>query len=129
RPISWCAPGSRPGAGLRQDLRARYSTSWSSGARRRRSPARANSEYGATAGSFGSASLTRKPEPMTRAGLIERLADRHPGRRGFRGYADPLARAAHRLDLRRDHELNQGNKPPNTALGPAAGLAPMINDA
>ena len=41
---------------------------------------------------------------MIRAGLIERLADRQPGRRGFGGSADPLEAAAFRLALRETEE-------------------------
>src|SRR5437879_6312562 len=121
RPISWCGPG------LRRGSRARCSTSWSSGARKSRSPARANSGCGAAACFSSSASLTRKSEPMTRAGLIERLADREPGRRGFGGTDDPLEAAAFRLVLRGDHDLNPGMTPPGTALRPAAVLVPLID--
>ena len=64
---------------------------------------------------------------MTRAGLIERLADRRPGRRGFGGSADPLEAAAFRLALRGDHDLNPGMTPPSTALRPAAVLVPLID--
>jgi len=64
---------------------------------------------------------------MTRAGLIERLADRQPGRRGFGGTADPLEAAAFRLVLRGDHDLNPGMTPPSTALRPAAVLVPLID--
>src|SRR5258707_5452653 len=66
----------------------------------------------------------RKPEAMTRTGLIERLAERQPSRRGFGGSADPLEAAAFRLALRGDHDLNPGMTPPSTALRPAAVLVP-----
>src|SRR5438309_877525 len=64
---------------------------------------------------------------MTRPGLIERLADRHPGRRGFGGSADPLEAAAFRRALRGDHDLNPGMTPPSTALRPAAVLVPLVD--
>ena len=64
---------------------------------------------------------------MTRAGLIERLADREPGRRGFGGTDDPLEAAAFRLVLRGDHDLNPGMTPPSTALRPAAVLGVVIS--
>ncbi len=64
---------------------------------------------------------------MTRAGLIERLADRQPGRRGFGGTDDPLEAAAFRTVLRGDHDLNPGMTPPSTALRPAAVLVPLID--
>ena len=66
---------------------------------------------------------------MTRAGLIERLADRQPGRRGFGGSDDPLEAAAFRVVLRGDHDLNPGMTPPSTALRPAAVLVPLIDHA
>jgi len=66
---------------------------------------------------------------MTRTGLIERLADRHPGRRGFGGSADPLEAAAFRTVLRGDHDLNPGMTPPSAALRPAAVLVPLIDHA
>ena len=65
---------------------------------------------------------------MTRAGLIERLADRQPGRRGFGGTDDPEEAAAFRLVLRGDHDLNPDmTSPPSTALRPAAVLVPLID--
>jgi 8-oxo-dGTP pyrophosphatase MutT (NUDIX family) len=64
---------------------------------------------------------------MTRAGLIERLAGRQPGRRGFGGTDDPLEAAAFRQVLRGDHDLNPGMTPPSTALRPAAVLVPLID--
>src|SRR5712671_57712 len=66
---------------------------------------------------------------MTRAGLIERLAQWQPGRRGFGGSADPLEAAAFRLALRGDHHLNPGMTPPSTAWRPAAVLVPLIDHA
>jgi 8-oxo-dGTP pyrophosphatase MutT (NUDIX family) len=65
---------------------------------------------------------------MTRTGLIERLADRQPGRRGFGGSADPLEAAAFRTVLRGDHDLNPDmTSPPSTALRPAAVLVPLVD--
>src|SRR5437879_7148436 len=64
---------------------------------------------------------------VTRERAIERLAGRHPGRRGFGGSADPLEAAAFRLALRGDHDLNPGMTPPSTALRPAAVLVPLID--
>jgi 8-oxo-dGTP pyrophosphatase MutT (NUDIX family) len=70
----------------------------------------------------------RKLEAMTRTGLIERLAERQPGRRGFGGSADPLEAAAFRLALRGDHDLNPDmTSPPSTALRPAAVLVPLVD--
>jgi 8-oxo-dGTP pyrophosphatase MutT (NUDIX family) len=67
---------------------------------------------------------------MTRAGLIERLADRRSGRRGFGGTDDPLEAAAFRTVLRGDHDLNPDmTSPPSTALRPAAVLVPLIDHA
>jgi len=67
---------------------------------------------------------------MTRAGLIERLADRRSGRRGFGGTADPSESAAFREVLRGDHDLNPDmTSPPSTALRPAAVLVPLIDHA
>lgn len=59
--------------------------------------------------------------------LIERLAGRAPGRRGFGGSADPLEAAAFRRVLRGDHDLNPGMTPPSTALRPAAVLVPLVD--
>ena len=64
---------------------------------------------------------------MTRAGLIERLAHRRSGRRGFGGTDDPLEAAAFRQVLRGDHDLNPGMTPPSAALRPAAVLVPLID--
>jgi 8-oxo-dGTP pyrophosphatase MutT (NUDIX family) len=65
---------------------------------------------------------------MTRTGLIERLADRQSGRRGFGGTDDPLEAAAFRLILRGDHDLNPDMiSPPSTQLRPAAVLVPLID--
>src|SRR5256885_9314932 len=61
--------------------------------------------------------------------VIQRLAGRQPGRRGFGGSADPLEAAAFRLALRGDHDLNPGMTPPSTALRPAAVLVPLIDHA
>ncbi|HEY4470060.1 MAG TPA: CoA pyrophosphatase [Stellaceae bacterium] len=64
---------------------------------------------------------------VTRERAIERLAGRHPGRRGFGGSADPAEAAAFRHAMRGDHDLNPGVTPPSTALTPAAVLVPLIN--
>jgi 8-oxo-dGTP pyrophosphatase MutT (NUDIX family) len=66
---------------------------------------------------------------MIRSGLIERLADRPAGRRGFGGSADPAEAAAFRHVLRGDHDLNPGMTPPSAALRPAAVLVPLIDHA
>jgi len=60
--------------------------------------------------------------------VIERMAQLHPGRRGF-GSADPVEAAAFRRALRGDHDLNPGMTPPSTALRPAAVLVPLIDHA
>ena len=59
--------------------------------------------------------------------VIERLAGREPGRRGFGGSADPVEAAAFRRVLRGDHDLNPGMTPPSTALTPAAVLVPLVD--
>jgi 8-oxo-dGTP pyrophosphatase MutT (NUDIX family) len=59
--------------------------------------------------------------------VIERLARRHPGRRGFGGSADPVEAASFRRALRGDHDLNPGMTPPSTALRPAAVLVPLVD--
>ena len=64
---------------------------------------------------------------LTRESAIERLAGRHPGRRGFGGSADPAEAAAFRHAMRGDHDLNPGVTPPSTALTPAAVLVPLID--
>lgn len=64
---------------------------------------------------------------LTRERAIERLAGRHPGRRGFGGSADPAQAAAFRHAMRGDHDLNPGVTPPSTALTPAAVLVPLID--
>jgi 8-oxo-dGTP pyrophosphatase MutT (NUDIX family) len=64
---------------------------------------------------------------LTRESAIERLAGRHPGRRGFGGSADPAEVAAFRHAMRGDHDLNPGVTPPSTALTPAAVLVPLID--
>src|SRR5215208_2839890 len=61
--------------------------------------------------------------------VIERLAGRQPGRRGFGGSADPVEAAAFRRTLRGDHDLNPGMTPPSTALRPAAVLVPLVDHA
>jgi len=67
---------------------------------------------------------------MDRRGIIERLADRRPGRRGFGGTADPLESAEFRRVLRGDHDLNPDmTSPPSTALRPAAVLVPLVDYA
>jgi 8-oxo-dGTP pyrophosphatase MutT (NUDIX family) len=64
---------------------------------------------------------------VTRERAIERLAGRHPGRRGFGGSADPAEAAAFRRAMRGDHDLNPGVTLPSTALTPAAVLVPLID--
>src|SRR5438046_7160168 len=64
---------------------------------------------------------------VTRERAIERLAGRHPGRRGFGGSADPAEAAAFRHAMRGDHDLNPGVTPPSTALTPAAVLVPLVD--
>ena len=60
--------------------------------------------------------------------LIERLAGRQPGRRGFGGTSDPLEAAAFRRELQSDRELNPGMaSPPSTELRAAAVLVPLID--
>src|SRR3989440_10824542 len=61
--------------------------------------------------------------------VIQRLAGREPGRRGFGGSADPVEAAAFRRTLRGDHDLNPGMPPPSTALRPAAVLVPLVDHA
>jgi 8-oxo-dGTP pyrophosphatase MutT (NUDIX family) len=61
--------------------------------------------------------------------LIERLARRQPGRRGFGGTADPVEAAEVRAATRGDHDLNPGETPPSAALRPAAVLVPLIDHA
>jgi 8-oxo-dGTP pyrophosphatase MutT (NUDIX family) len=67
--------------------------------------------------------------PLSRAELIERLARRRPGRRGFGGTSDPLEAAEVREATRGDHDLNPGETPPSAALRPAAVLVPLIDRA
>jgi 8-oxo-dGTP pyrophosphatase MutT (NUDIX family) len=62
-----------------------------------------------------------------RARVIERLAGRQPGKRGFGGSPDPVEAAAFRRVLRGDHDLNPGMTPPSTALRPAAVLVPLVD--
>src|SRR5213075_1587875 len=64
---------------------------------------------------------------VTRERAIERLAGRHPRRRGFGGSAEPAEAAAFRHAMRGDHDLNPGVTPPSTALTPAAVLVPLID--
>jgi 8-oxo-dGTP pyrophosphatase MutT (NUDIX family) len=64
---------------------------------------------------------------MIRNRVIERLAERRPGRRGFGGSDDPIEAAEFRQVLRGDHDLNPGMTPPSTALRPAAVLVPLID--
>src|SRR5262249_50011042 len=64
---------------------------------------------------------------MRREEVIERLAGREPGRRGFGGSADPVEAAAFRRVLRGDHDLNPGMTPPSMALTPAAVLVPLVH--
>jgi len=64
--------------------------------------------------------------PWAREELIERLARRQPGRRGFGGTSDPVEAAEVREATRGDHDLNPGETPPSAALRPAAVLVPLI---
>ncbi len=64
---------------------------------------------------------------MTPAGIVERLAGRRAGRRGFGGTDDPLEAAEFREVLRGDHDLNPWMSPPSTALRPAAVLVPLVD--
>jgi 8-oxo-dGTP pyrophosphatase MutT (NUDIX family) len=66
---------------------------------------------------------------MLRNRVIERLAGRPAGRRGFGGTDDPYEAAAFREILRGDHDLNPGMTPPSTALRPAAVLVPLVEHA
>src|SRR5437764_4587944 len=61
--------------------------------------------------------------------VIERLAGRRPGRRGFHGSADQAEAAAFRRAIRGAHDLNPGMTPPSTALRPAAVLVPLVDHA
>jgi 8-oxo-dGTP pyrophosphatase MutT (NUDIX family) len=64
---------------------------------------------------------------MTPQQVIERLARRQPGLRGFGGSTDPAEAAALREATRGDHDLNPGMTPPSAALTPAAVLVPLID--
>ena len=65
---------------------------------------------------------------MTPDRVIERLAGRQPGRRGFGGTSDPLEAAAFRRELQDDRALNPGMaSAPSTALRPAAVLVPLVD--
>ena len=64
---------------------------------------------------------------MTPAAIIERVAGRKAGRRGFGGTDDPLEAAEFREVLRGDHDLNPWMSPPSTALRPAAVLVPLVD--
>jgi 8-oxo-dGTP pyrophosphatase MutT (NUDIX family) len=66
---------------------------------------------------------------MTPNRVIERLAGRAAGRRGFGGTDDPIEAAAFRDVLRGDHDLNPGMTPPSTTLRPAAVLVPLVDHA
>jgi 8-oxo-dGTP pyrophosphatase MutT (NUDIX family) len=66
---------------------------------------------------------------MLRNRVIERLAGRPAGRRGFGGTDDPYEAAAFREILRGDHDLNPGMTPPSAALRPAAVLVPLVEHA
>ncbi len=70
---------------------------------------------------------SRPPDgTWAREELIERLARRQPGRRGFGGTSDPVEAAEVREATRGDHDLNPGETPPSAALRPAAVLVPLI---
>src|SRR5579862_8210031 len=64
---------------------------------------------------------------MNRNQIMQLLAGRPAGRRGFGGSDDPYEAAAFRHILRGDHDLNPGMSPPSTALRPAAVLVPLID--
>jgi len=65
---------------------------------------------------------------MNRDGIITRLTEREPGRRGFGGTDDPLESAAFREVLRGDHDLNPDMvSPPRVGLRPAAVLVPLVD--
>lgn len=65
---------------------------------------------------------------MIRERVIERLAGRIPGRRGFGGTDDPIEAAAFRRELQSDRELNPGMaSPPSLELRPAAVLVPLVD--
>lgn len=70
---------------------------------------------------------------MNRNRIIERLAYRQAGRRGFGGTDDPAEAAEFRQVLRGDHDLNPGLNPgttaPSAALRPAAVLVPLVDHA
>ena len=61
--------------------------------------------------------------------VIDRLAKRAVGRRGFGGTADPFEAAAFRTTIRGDHDLNPFVSPPSVALRPAAVLVPLVDHA
>ena len=61
--------------------------------------------------------------------IIDRLAGRQTGRRGFGGSADPGEAAAFREAIRGDHDLNPWVSRPSMALRPAAVLVPLIDHA
>lgn len=67
------------------------------------------------------------PEHGLRQHVIDRLAGRHAGRRGFGGTDDPIEAAAFREAIRGDHDLNPGLTRPSTELRPAAVLVPLID--
>jgi len=64
---------------------------------------------------------------MNRNQIMQLLAGRPAGRRGFGGSDDPYEAAAFREVLRGDHDLNPGMSPPSTALRPAAVLVPLVD--
>ncbi len=59
--------------------------------------------------------------------VIERLAGRQPGRRGFGGADDPAEAAYLRRVVRGDHDLNPDMTPPSVDLRPAAVLVPLVD--
>ena len=64
---------------------------------------------------------------MTPNRVIERLAGRQPGRRGFGGTSDPVEAAAFRRAIRGGDDRNLGLTSPSTALRPAAVLVPLVD--
>jgi len=64
--------------------------------------------------------------PLSREQLIERLARREPGRRGFGGTGDPVEAAAVREAVRGDRAVSPDMTPPSAALRAAAVLVPLV---
>jgi 8-oxo-dGTP pyrophosphatase MutT (NUDIX family) len=75
--------------------------------------------------------LRGDPPRATRAGIVERLTDHKPGRRGFGGSDDPAEAAAFRQAIRDDRQLSPVIQPgmtqPSMALRAAAVLVPLVD--